>query len=83
MRETTKGKRRLGAALSALAVGGFVVLLALCMVADCLGGGTAWETAAILACAGMLFLMTGGIVLALIQRWKEIEKGEEDEARKY
>ena len=84
MRNTTKWKKQLGAALSALIVGGFMVLTALCMLFDYFGGGgTAWETVLILVCAGILFLVAGGIVLALAQRWKEIEGGEEDEARKY
>ena len=84
MQKTTKGKKRLGAALSALVVGGFLVLLALCMLADYfVGGGTAGETVAVVVCAGLFFLMAGGIALALAQRWKEIERGEEDEARKY
>ena len=38
MQKTTKGKKRLGAALSALAVGGFMVLMAVCMLTDCFGG---------------------------------------------
>ena len=83
MQKTTKGKKRLGAALSALAVGGFMVLMAVCMLTDCFGGGTAGETVAILGAAGMFFLVAGGVVLALVQRWREIERGEEDEARKY
>ena len=61
-----------------------LVLLALCMLADYFGGGgTAGETVAVVVCAGLFFLMAGGIALALAQRWKEIERGEEDEARKY
>lgn len=83
MQKTTKGKKRLGAALSALVVGGFMVLMAVCMLTDCFGGGTAGETVAILVAAGMFFLVAGGVVLALVQRWREIERGEEDEARKY
>ena len=38
MQKTTKSKKRLGAALSALVVGGFLVLTALCMLADYFGG---------------------------------------------
>ena len=84
MRNTTKGRKRLGAALSALVVGGFLVLMALCMLVDYFGGGgTAGEAVVMVVCAGLFFLMAGGIALALVQRWKEIEGGEEDEARKY
>ena len=84
MQRSTKSKKQLGAALSALAVGGFLVVIALCMLVDYFGGsGTAGETVAIVVCAGIFFLMAGGVALALAQRWKEIEGGEEDEARKY
>lgn len=83
MQKITKGKKRLGAALSALAVGGFMMLMALCMLTDYFGGGTVGETVVIVVCAGIFFLIAGGIALALVQRWKEIEGGEEDEARKY
>ena len=84
MQKTTKSKKRLGAALSALVVEGFMVLTALCMLADYFGGGGTWgEAVIIVVCAGIFFLIAGGIALALAQRWKEIEKGEEDEARKY
>ena len=66
MQKTTKGKKRLGAALSALAVGGFMVLMAVCMLTDCFGGGTAGETVAILVAAGMFFLVAGGVVLCVL-----------------
>ena len=62
------------------------VLLAvtLCMLWDYFGqGGSGAETIVILLCAAVCFVMVGGIALALYQRWKEIGRGEEDEARKY
>lgn len=84
MQKTTKGKKRLGALLSALAAGGFMVLVALCMLCDYFDvGGSAGETIIILVSAGILFLVAGGVAVALFQRWREIEGGEEEDARKY
>ena len=85
MRNTTnKGKKRLGAVLSAAVMGGLILLVTVCMLWDWFGsGGSGAETVVILACALLFLAMVGGIILALVQRWREIEGGEEDEARKY
>ena len=85
MRNTTdRNKRRLGALLSALLTGGLMVLIAVCMLADYFGtGGSGGETVIILVCAVLYLAIAGGIFMALRQRWQEIERGEEDEARKY
>lgn len=85
MRNTTeRKKKRRGALLSALVVGGFMLVLAVCMVLaglyDMVSGA---ETVILLVCALLYFAIVGGIILALRQRWREIEGGEEDEARKY
>ena len=81
---TDRRKKRLGAALSALVVGGFLLVLTLCMLWDSfVHRGTTAETVVIVMCAAMFFVVIGGILLALNQRWKEIDRGEEDEARKY
>lgn len=81
---TERRKKRLGAALSALVMGGFLLVVTLCMLWDyfCQGGSSA-ETIVILLCAVLGGFTVGGIVLALRQRWKEIGEGEEDEAKKY
>ena len=77
-------KKRLGATLSALVVGGFLLVTTLCMLWDYFAHrGTPAETVVIVMCAVMFFVVIGGIVLALLQRWKEIEGGEEDDAKKY
>ena len=84
MPNTTKRKKRMGALLSALVTGGFFLILAVCMLLSWFGegiGGAA--TGIVVVCALLYFAMAGGVVLALNQRWKEIETGEEDEARKY
>ena len=81
---TDRGKKRLGAALSALVVGGFLLVMTLCMLWDYFTNrGTPAETVIIVLCAVMFFGVIGGILLALLQRWKEIERGEEDDAKKY
>lgn len=81
---TDRRKKRRGALLSALVTGGFFVVLAVCMLVDYFGcRGTTAETVIILVCALLYFAIAGGILLALKQRWQEIKKGEEDEARKY
>lgn len=37
----------------------------------------------ILLYAGLILAVGVGVVIALIQRWKEVKGGEEDEAKKY
>ena len=81
---TERKKKRRGALLSALVVGGFVLVLAVCMVlAGLYDVNSGAETVVLLACSALYFAIAGGVALALRQRWKEIERGEEDEARKY
>lgn len=83
MPNTTKRKKRMGALLSALATGGFFVVMGACILLLGLDLNNGAETVMILVCAVLYFAIAGGIALALNQRWKEIETGEEDEARKY
>ena len=55
--DTDRNKKRLGALLSALSVGGFMVIVAVCMLVDYFGsGGTAAETLTLYEC---LVLLTG------------------------
>ena len=60
MRNDTKGKKLMGAALSALVMGGVILLS-----------------------AGLFLAIVAGIAAAFFQRRKEIQRGEEEEARKY
>ena len=81
---TEKRKKRRGALLSALVTGGFFVLMAVGMLlAGFEDGMTAGEGLILALCALLYLVIAGGICVALRQRWKEIETGEEDEARKY
>ena len=84
MRNDTKGKRLLGAALSALVMGGLMLVITVCMLADYFSvGGSAGETVVILLSAGMFLAIVVGVLIAFLQRRREIRGGEEDEARKY
>lgn len=84
MQNGTNRKKLVGAVLSALVMGGLLLVITVCMLADYFGSvGNKAETVVILLCAVAGFATVVGIVLALIQRWKELQKGEEDEARKY
>ena len=79
-----KNKKRMGALLSALVTGGFFVIIAVCLVLAGLDvGSRGAELVVLLVCALLYFAIAGGVLLALAQRWKEIDGGEEDEARKY
>ena len=84
MQGDTKKKKKVGALLSAVVFGGLMATLAICTLVDGfsapISGG---ETAIIIISALMLFALVVGVVIALVQRWREIQKGEEDEARKY
>ena len=84
MQKDTKNKKRMGALLSALVAGGFFVIVAVAMLLAWFGGmETEAEGVVIVVCALIYFAIAGGVLLALTQRWKEIDGGEEDEARKY
>lgn len=82
-RNAIKRKKLLGAALSALAVIGLMLLIALSMLTDRFGGWDRAEMVAVVLCALMAMVTAIGVAVALAQRWKELERGEEDEARKY
>jgi len=84
MPKDTKGKKLLGAALSAVIVGGTILVITVCMLLDYFGsGGQGPETVVILISAALFLLMAGAIALAFVQRLREIKGGEEDAAKKY
>ena len=84
MRRDTSGKGFAASAAAAVLTAVFMLLLAGAMLTD-----SAWEaagpfTAGVLLCSALLFVAVAvGALAALYQRWKEIQGGEEDEARKY
>ena len=55
------------------------------MLAVCLGGADGDGLAMVfLALYALVFLaIAGGVTAALVQRWREVKGGEEDESRKY
>lgn len=70
--------------LSALVTGGVILAFAVSMLAACFAGTEGAAEVVILVLTALVFLaMVVGIFIALAQRKKEIEGGEEDEARKY
>lgn len=86
MRRNTKRGKWLGAVLSAAVMAGILLVICVCMLVDwfMLGGvGMSGGTGVILLTAGLLLAMVVGIGIALWQRVKELQKGEEDEASKY
>lgn len=79
-----KKKKRLGAVVSALVMGGLFLMLVVSMLLEVFGPDTVNGDRVLLLISVLIGLAPViGIALALGQRMKEIEGGEEDEARKY
>lgn len=84
MRKTTRDHRLYGAILVAVVVVAIMLLLTGGMILDYFGKDThSFDVALIVICTSFFLAITVGVVIALIQRWREIKGGEEDEARKY
>lgn len=84
MRKTIKGKGFIGAVLITVLVAAFMILLTAALVIGYFGGNTdTVATAIVFFCALMYLAVAVGVIAALRQRWKEIQGGEEDEAKKY
>ncbi len=84
MRKTTKGKDFGAAVVITILVAALMLLLTAALVIGYFGGSTdGLATAIIFFCALMYLAVAVGVVAALWQRWKEIQGGEEDEAKKY
>lgn len=85
MRKTTKGHGLAGAVIAAVLVAGIVLLRTLILAIGYFGeGGAGWMMTAVV----LLYVLAGlaiaaGVIVALVQRWREVRGGEEDEARKY
>ena len=85
MRGTMKGKDFFGAVVVTVLVTAIMLVLTMVVLGAFWGGG-AEEGAAglILFAIALLYLAIAvGVIVALFQRWKEIQGGEEDEAKKY
>ncbi len=84
MRKTTDGKGFAGAVVITILVAGFMFLLTGAMLAGYFGGLTEpFATGVILFTAFIYLAVAAGVIVALFQRWKEIQGGEEDAAKKY
>lgn len=84
MRKTTKGHGLAGAFASAALVAGVMLLLAGVLLLGYFGGREdAAATWAVVLCALVYLAIAVGVIAALVQRWREVKRGEEDEARKY
>lgn len=83
MRKTTKGKGFGAAVVVTVLVAAFMLLLTATLVTGYFGGSTdGLATAIVLVCA-LMYSVAVGVIVALWQRWNEIQGGEEDEAKKY
>ena len=79
-----KKKKRLSAVVSALVMGGLFLVFVVSMLLEAFAPDTVNGDRALLLISVLIGLAPViGIALALRQRMKEIEGGEEDEARKY
>ncbi len=84
MRKNTDGKGFAGAVVITILVAGLMFLLTGALLAGYFGGFTEpFATGIILFTAFVYLAIAAGVVIALYQRWKEIQGGEEDEAKQY
>ena len=84
MRKTTRGKGFAGAVAVTLLTAGLMVLLAGAVLRGYFGGATEpFAAGVILFYAFVCLAVAVGAAVALWQRWREIQGGEEDEAKKY
>ncbi len=84
MRKTTKGHGLTGAVLAAVIVAAVMLLLAGGLLLGYFGEAPDVFAAGLVVIYALIFLAVGvGVVAALIQRWREVRGGEEDDARKY
>lgn len=84
MRKNTDGKGFAGAVVITILVAGLMFLLTGALLAGYFGGFTEpFATGIILFTAFVYLAIAAGVVIALYQRWKEIQGGEEDKAKQY
>lgn len=85
MRKTTEGHGWAGSVAAAAVFIAMLLFTAVCTVAALFDGGRTELLEGFLLGLSLLLVlaMAGGIGAALVQRRREIQGGEEDEARKY
>ena len=84
MRKITDGKGFAGAVVITVLVAAFMLLATGALLAGYFSDNPEpFATGVILFVAFLYLAVAVGVIAALFQRWKEIQKGEEDEAKKY
>ena len=84
MRKTTKGKGFLGAVLVTITVAVLMFLLTGALLTGYFGWDTEpFATGVVLFFALLYLAVALGAIISLYRRWKEIQGGEEDEAKRY
>ena len=84
MRKTTKGKGFLGAVLVTITVAVLMFLLTGALLTGYFGGDTEpFATGVVLFFALLYLAVALGAINSLYRRWKDIQGGEEDEAKRY
>lgn len=84
MRKTTKGKGFAGSVLITIVTAVFMLLATGALLAGYFGDSPEpFATGLILLVAALYLAVAAGVTAALWQRWREIQRGEEDEAKKY
>ena len=84
MRRNTEGKGFFGGAVMAVLTVGLMLLLTGTLLSVSRDGiMEPYVLGLLLFCAFVYAAIAVGVVVALVQRWREIQGGEEDEAKKY
>lgn len=87
MRKTTKGHGLLAGVLVTVGVVALMLLLTATLLAGYFGlgagGGDGLVIGIVVVYALVFLAIAAGVVAALVQRWREVRGGEEDEAKKY
>lgn len=84
MRNITEGKGFGGAVIVTLLTVVLMLLFTGALLSGCSGGALdPFTGGVILFCAFVFLAIAVGVVAALVQRWRELQGGEEDEAKKY
>ena len=84
MRKNTEDKGFAGAVVVTVVTVGLMFLLTMALLVGVSGSGSDPFTALlVLACAALYMAIAAGVIVALRERWEEIQGGEEDEAKKY
>lgn len=82
MRKNTEDKGFAGAVVVTVVTVGLMFLLTMALLVG-VSGSDPFTALLVLACAALYMAIAAGVIVALRERWQEIQGGEEDEAKKY